>query len=102
MTGFALKVTEACDIFVSPPSYSEVMTTKRRKRINGLVCPGCSEIGTLRKIVYGMPDPESFDFEKYAVGGCCINGDGSDPDISCRACDCSGFRESLSPNADER
>ena len=102
MTGFALKVTEACDIFVSPPSYSEVMTTKRRKRINGLVCPGCSEIGTLRKIVYGMPDPESFDFEKYAVGGCCVNGDGSDPDISCRACDWSGFRESLSPNADER
>ena len=102
MTGFALKVTEACDIFVSPPSYSEVMTTKRRKRINGLVCPGCSEIGTLRKIVYGMPDPESFDFEKYAVGGCCINGDGSDPDISCRVCDWSGFRESLSPNADER
>ena len=102
MTGFALKVTEACDIFVSPPSYSEVMTTKRRKRINGLVCPGCSEIGTLRKIVYGMPDPESFDFEKYAVGGCCINGDGSDPDVSCRACDWSGFRESLSPNADER
>ena len=102
MTGFALKVTEACDIFVSPPSYSEVMTTKRRKRINGLACPECSEIGTLRKIVYGMPDPESFDFEKYAVGGCCVNGDGSDPDISCRACDWSGFRESLSPNADER
>jgi len=102
MTGFDLKVTEACDIFVSPPSYSEVMTTKRRKRINGLVCPGCSEIGTLRKIIYGMPDPESFDFEKYAVGGCCINGDGSDPDVSCRACDWSGFRESLSPNADER
>ena len=102
MTGFALKVTEACDIFVSPPSYSEVMTTKRRKRINGLACPECSEIGMLRKIVYGMPDPESFDFEKYAVGGCCINGDGSDPDISCRACDWSGFRELLSPNADER
>ena len=70
--------------FVSPPFYSQVMTTKRRKRISGLVCPGCSEIGTLRKIVYGMPDPESFDFEKYAVGGCCMNGDGSDPDIRCR------------------
>ena len=78
------------------------MTTERRKRINGLVCPGCSEIGTLRKIVYGMPDPESFDFEKYAVGGCCMNGDGNDPDISCRACDWSGFRESLSPNTGER
>ena len=102
MSGFALKVTEACDTFVSPLFYCEVMTTKRRKRINDLVCPGCSEIGTLRKIIYGMPDPESFDFEKYAVGGCCINGDGSDPEISCRACDWSGFRESLSPNADER
>lgn len=67
------------------------MTTKRRKRIRSLACPGCSEIGTLQKIVYGMPDPENFDFEKYAVGGCCINGDGSDPDIRCRACDWSGF-----------
>ena len=88
--------------FVSGEFYGGVMTTKRRKRINGLVCPGCSEIGTLRKIIYGMPDPESFDFEKYAVGGCCVNSDGSDPDISCRACDWSGFRELLSPNADER
>ena len=49
-------------------------------------------MGTLRKILYGMPDPETFDFEKYAVGGCCMNGDGSDPDISCRACDWSGIR----------
>ena len=81
--------------FVSGEFYGGVMTTKRRKRINGLVCPGCSEIGTLRKIIYGMPDPESFDFEKYAVGGCCINGDGSDPDISCRACDWSGLRVEL-------
>jgi hypothetical protein len=49
-------------------------------------------MGALRKIVYGMPDPEEFDFVKYAVGGCCINGDGSDPDIQCRACDWSGIR----------
>ena len=81
--------------FVSGAFYGGVMTTKRRKRISSLVCPVCSEIGTLRKIVYGMPDPESFDFEKYAVGGCCMNGDGSDPDISCRACDWSGFRTSM-------
>ena len=79
--------------FVSGEFYGGVMTTKRRKRISSLVCPGCSEIGTLRKIVYGMPDPESFDFEKYAVGGCCMNGDGSDPDLACRACGWSGFRE---------
>jgi hypothetical protein len=81
--------------FVRPLFYCGVMTTKRRKRISGLVCPGCSEIGTLRKIVYGMPDPESFDFEKYAVGGCCMNGDGSDPDVSCRECDWSGFRDKV-------
>jgi hypothetical protein len=81
--------------FVSGEFYGGAMTTKRRKRINGLVCPGCSEIGTLRKIIYDMPDPESFDFEKYAVGGCCMNGDGSDPDISCRECDWSGFRDNM-------
>lgn len=81
--------------FVSLLSYSEDMTTKRRKRISGLVCPGCSEIGTLRKIVYGMPDPESFDFEKYAVGGCCMNGDGNDPDLRCKSCEWEGLRENF-------
>ncbi len=35
-----------------------------------LACPECGQVGTLRKILYGMPDPETFDFEKYAVGGC--------------------------------
>jgi hypothetical protein len=67
------------------------VTVKRRKRLRSLVCPECGEIGTLREIVYGMPDPEHFDFEKYAVGGCCMNGDGSDPDISCKSCDRSGL-----------
>jgi hypothetical protein len=72
------------------------MSTKRRRRsVKLLECPSCSQSGTLRKIIYGMPDPESFDFEKYAVGGCCMNGDGSDPDIRCRECDWSGFREDL-------
>jgi hypothetical protein len=42
-----------------------------------------------------MPDPEIFDFEKYAVGGCCMNGDGSDPDISCKECGWEGFRKSI-------
>ncbi len=71
------------------------MTTRRRIRINSLTCPGCGQIGSLRKIIYGMPDRETFDFEKYAVGGCCVNGDGSDPDVSCRICDWSGFRDEL-------
>jgi hypothetical protein len=71
-------------------------TNKRRRRsIKLLPCPECGQAGALRKIIYGMPDPESFDFEKYAVGGCCINGDGSDPDIRCSACDWEGLRDEL-------
>ena len=60
-----------------------------------LTCPECGEIGTLRKIIYGLPDPETFDFKKYAVGGCCINGDGTDPDFHCKKCQWEGFYEQL-------
>jgi len=77
---------------VSALPYIQRMATKRRRRsIKLLICPGCEEEGTLRKILYGMPDPETFDFEKYAVGGCCFNGDGSDPDIACRECEWKGI-----------
>jgi hypothetical protein len=41
-----------------------------------------------------MPDPETFDFEKYAVGGCCV-GEGQDPDVQCRKCEWEGFRDSI-------
>ena len=71
------------------------MTTKRRRSIKLMTCPECGQIGTLRRIIYGMLDPEHFDFEKYAVGGCCMNGDGSDPDVSCKECDWEGLRDSL-------
>jgi hypothetical protein len=71
------------------------MSKTRRRALKMLVCPECGQIGTLRRIIYGMPDPEHFDFEKYAVGGCCMNGDGSDPDVSCRECDWSGLRTDL-------
>ena len=60
-----------------------------------LTCPECGEIGALRKIIYGMPDSKTFDFETYAVGGCCVNGDGRDPDISCKSCGWAGKRKSL-------
>lgn len=49
-----------------------------------------------------LPDPETFNFEKYAVGGCCMNGDGNDPDISCKICDWSGKRDSLEENERSR
>jgi hypothetical protein len=72
------------------------MTTKRRRHsIKLLVCPECAQIGTLRTILYGMPDPETFDFVKYAVGGCCISGDESDPDVQCKQCEWEGFRKEL-------
>jgi hypothetical protein len=83
-------------VHVSPLPYISLMNTKKpRRALKMLVCPECGQTGTLRKIIYGMPDPEIFDFEKYAVGGCCMNGDGSDPDVSCRECDWSGFRDSI-------
>jgi hypothetical protein len=81
--------------FVSPDLYGGGMSKTRRRGVKMLACPGCGQIGALRRIVYGMPDPETFDFEKYAVGGCCMNGDGSDPDVSCRECGWEGFREDL-------
>ena len=80
---------------VSGVVYFQDMSRTRRRALKSLTCPECGQIGTLRKIVYGMPDPETFDFEKYAVGGCCMNGDGSDPEVSCRACGWEGLRESI-------
>jgi hypothetical protein len=78
---------------VSALPYIEIMTTRKRRRSSKLlICPGCEEEGTLRKILYGMPDPETFDFEKYEVGGCVMNGDDSDPDIACRECEWTGIR----------
>jgi hypothetical protein len=82
-------------LFVSHAPYGDVMGKTRRRALKMLNCPECGQIGTLRKIIYGMPDPDRFDFEKYAVGGCCMNGDGSDPDVSCRECDWSGFRDKM-------
>lgn len=76
---------------VSPIGYVQYMRAKRRVSTNGLVCPLCGGKDTIRKILYGMPDLETFDFEKYAVGGCCMNGDGSDPEIACKECDWEGF-----------
>ncbi len=71
------------------------MSKSGRRALKMLICPGCEQIGTLREIIYGMPDPETFDFEKYAVGGCCLSGDGSDPDLSCKECEWTGIRADM-------
>ena len=71
------------------------MTTKRRPALRTLPCLQCGQKGNLQRIIYGMPDPETFDFEKYAVGGCCIIGDGTDPDVRCKDCGWRGHRGTL-------
>ena len=83
-------------IFVSAFVYLRSMTIKRRRRSYRLLaCLECGHVGTLRIIIYGMPDPAVFDFEKYAVGGCCVTGEGLDPDVRCRDCEWEGFRKDL-------
>jgi hypothetical protein len=34
-------------------------------------------------MIYGLPNPDIFDFEKYEVGGCCVCPGGNDPDVQC-------------------
>jgi hypothetical protein len=43
-----------------------------------LNCPACNS-PAVKEIVYGFPDVENFDFDKYEVGGCCVTG--SDPQM---------------------
>ena len=47
-------------------------------------CPACQG-SDIKEIVYGLPDIESFDFEKYEVGGCCVSD--NDPGFKCKSCD---------------
>lgn len=67
------------------------MKSKGVKRMRAFVCPECGGIGTLRMIIYGMPDPAEFEFDKHAIGGCCVREDGKEPNIACRACGWLGF-----------
>ena len=64
----------------------------KRKRIalKKIACPSCGGLGTLRKILYGMPG-EDFDFEKYEVGGCIVEVN----DVSCKECGWFGVRKEL-------
>jgi hypothetical protein len=48
-----------------------------------LICPRCSS-SEVKEIVYGLPDVENFDFDKFEVGGCCI--DERDPMHKCMKC----------------
>jgi hypothetical protein len=48
------------------------------------ICPACQS-GQVKEIVYGLPDIESFDFEKHAVGGCLVTG--NDDTYRCSGCE---------------
>jgi hypothetical protein len=49
-----------------------------------IMCPACQG-SEIKEIVYGLPDIESFDFEKYEVGGCLVTGD--DDKYRCSGCE---------------
>ena len=71
------------------------MKSKPLGALKSAQCLSCGQRGTLRKIVYGMPDTENFDFDRFAVGGCCVSEDVKDPDVRCRECEWEGFRADL-------
>jgi hypothetical protein len=48
-----------------------------------LICPACNST-QVKKILYGFPDVENFDFDKFEVGGCCITG--KDDKYLCSSC----------------
>ena len=70
----------------------DILDGVKRKRIalKKIACPGCGALGTLRKILYGMPG-EDFDFEKYEVGGCIVEVN----DLACKECGWFGVRKEL-------
>ena len=49
-----------------------------------LRCASCQG-DEIKEIIYGLPDLESFDFEKYEVGGCCVTTE--DDKYKCSECE---------------
>ena len=51
-----------------------------------LICPDCGSF-EVKKIAYGFPDFDNFDFDRFEVGGCCVTG--RDPIYKCVKCESS-------------
>lgn len=68
------------------------MTSKRRTPWTALPCPGCGAKRSMLGIAYGYlsgpPDPT-----KFIAGGCFV--EFGAPEITCRECEWSGFKEDL-------
>ena len=70
------------------------MSKEKRITFKTAPCPACGTKGSIRKILWGMPSSD-IEFEKYAIGGCCIPE--NPPEIACSECAWSGWRGSLIP-----
>ena len=53
-------------------------------------CPECGEIGTICKILWGMPTEQAFESGDFVIGGCMVQGEGLDPKIGCLSCSWTG------------
>ena len=53
-------------------------TSSRRVRLSTASCPSCGVVGSLRRIIYGMPGLD-FDLDRYISGGCVVTD--NDPNI---------------------
>jgi hypothetical protein len=48
-------------------------------------CTSCKAAGTLREVIWGMPDGP-VDESKYVLGGCCVSPDGNNATHLCVDC----------------
>lgn len=55
-------------------------------------CPSCKAKGSIRQIIWGMPE-FPVDESKYSIGGCCVSPDGNDPTHKCIKCGWRRFDE---------
>ena len=56
---------------------------RKRVRLSATSCPSCGVVGSLKRIIFGMPS-EDFDYDRYISGGCCVTPD--DPEVGCTTC----------------
>lgn len=64
----------------------------KRKRLSAASCPQCGEKGSLKKILWGLPDSD-VSLSKYVIGGCIVSD--NDPEIACEKCEWAGMRSDL-------
>ena len=66
----------------------------RRPQLRTLICPSCGKYGSLKPILWGMPE-EDFNYDKFASGGCCVPS-AWPPDSRCSACYQDCYRDEVS------